>query len=57
MQNKEYHCYLPGYYRVKVKNFTEMDLENLSAVMNATVILTIYYGDLCYFYSGIEKVL
>ncbi len=50
MQNKEYHCYLPGYYRVKVKNFTEMDLENLSAVMNATVILTIYYGDLCYFY-------
>lgn len=38
--------YIPGYFRLKVKNFTEMNLDNLDASMNATIIFTVYYGNL-----------
>jgi hypothetical protein len=38
--------YIPGFLRVKVKNFTEMNLENLDAQMNAAIIFTVYYGSL-----------
>jgi len=36
--------YIPGFFRLKVKNFTEMNLDNLDAQMNATIIFSIYYG-------------
>ena len=38
--------YIPGFFRLKVKNFTEMNLDNLDAQMNATIIFSIYYGSL-----------
>ena len=36
--------YIPGFFRLKVKNFTEMNLDNLDAQMNATIIFSIYFG-------------
>jgi hypothetical protein len=36
--------YIPGYLRYKVKNFTEMNLDNLEGCTNATVIFNVYYG-------------
>jgi hypothetical protein len=38
--------YVPGFFRLKVKNFTEMNLDNLDAQMNATIIFSVYYGPL-----------
>ena len=38
--------YVPGYLRIKCKNFTGMDLENLNAGMNTTLIFTVFYGKL-----------
>lgn len=38
--------YIPGFLRLKCKNFTAMDLENLNAGMNASIIFTVYYGKL-----------
>jgi hypothetical protein len=38
--------YIPGFFRIKVKNFTEMNLDNLDAQMNATIIFTVYFGSL-----------
>jgi hypothetical protein len=38
--------YVPGYFRLKVKNFTEMNLDNLDAEFNGTIVFSIYYGDL-----------
>ena len=36
--------YIPGFFRLKVKNFTEMNLDNLDAQMNATIIFSIFFG-------------
>lgn len=40
------NVYLPGYLRLKFKNFVSLDLPNLSGEMNATLIYNIYYGAL-----------
>ncbi len=45
-ESKNVVYYIPGYFRIKVKNFTLMNLDNLTAQMNASLIFTIYYGDL-----------
>ena len=44
--------YLPGYLRIKVKNFTEMSLENLDAQINATLIFNLYYGNILKYFEG-----
>lgn len=38
--------YLPGYMSFKIKNITEIDLENLSGSVNGTLLFSFYYGDL-----------
>jgi hypothetical protein len=38
--------YLPGYLRVKFKNFLELSLTNLTSLINVTLIFNFYYGDL-----------
>lgn len=38
--------FLPGFLRLKFKNFNEMDIGGLSAVLNGEIILVIYYGEL-----------
>ena len=43
---KENILYLPAYLRIKIKNFTEMDLEQLKAEMNSTFIFSVFYGDI-----------
>jgi hypothetical protein len=32
--------------RIKIQNFTKIDLDNLEAEANVTLIFSIYYGDL-----------
>lgn len=44
--------YLPCYMRIKLKNIKEMELAELKAEVNATLLLTIYYGPLP---SGVVK--
>ena len=44
--DKEDIYYLPAYIRLKVKNFTAMDLGSLDAEMNCTIIFTVFYGGL-----------
>jgi hypothetical protein len=43
---KKSNFYVPAYLRMKVKNFTSIDLEQLNAELNADLIFNIYYGDL-----------
>jgi hypothetical protein len=38
--------YIPAYFRAKLKNIVSMDFENLSAQVNITFILDVYYGSL-----------
>jgi hypothetical protein len=45
-EGKENVIYLPAYLRIKIKNFTEMDLEQLKAEMNSTFIFSVFYGGL-----------
>ena len=48
-KKEEYACFIPGYLRLKLKNFVEMDLEKLSATINATIIFTLFYDELAVF--------
>ncbi len=41
----EVDVFLPTYLRMKFKNFNSLDFENLGGELNATIIMTIYYGD------------
>ena len=43
---KEDTYFVPAYLRIKVKNFTEMNLDSLDAQINATLIFTVFYGNL-----------
>ena len=36
--------YLPGYMRLKFKNFVSLDLQNLGGEINVTIIFAVYYG-------------
>ena len=47
--------YLPGYLRVKFKNFLELSLTNLTSLINVTLIFNFYYGDFFDFDSEFEK--
>jgi len=37
--------YVPTYLRVKVKNFTAIDLDKLEAEVNVDIIITFVYGN------------
>jgi hypothetical protein len=43
--NKKTIIYLPGYLRIKLKNFVKMDLANLDIELNIAVIFNVKYGD------------
>lgn len=45
-KDKTFTYYLPGFMRLNVKNFTNINLENLDAEMNAAIIFSVYYGAL-----------
>ena len=38
--------YVPAYVRLKVKNFTEMNLDSLDSQMNGTLLFTVFFGDM-----------
>ena len=42
----EYVLTIPAYLQIKVNNFADLSVENLSMLVNCTLVLTVYYGDL-----------
>lgn len=44
--------YLPAFLRLKFKNFTDLDIGGLLALLNGEIVLVIYYGELFEVFGG-----